>query len=84
MILTQEYSRIAALPHSRNLLQHTDLKELSYPLRKAFSLLGLEDKYKKMSLNQIASKLREHETLLEDETGWTSDELIRDINQILE
>jgi hypothetical protein len=82
--LSHYSSKQAALPHSRSLLRHTDLEELSYPLQKSFSLLGLEDQYKDMSLNQISSKLRTHETLLEDETGWTSDELIRDLNQFLE
>lgn len=78
--------RRAALPDSRNMLRHYSMKELSEPLRKAFELMGLDrdSRYRKMSLPQIVSELRKREEMLEEETGWTADDLIRDLNLLLE
>ena len=86
MILTQEYSRIAALPHSRNMLRNYSMKELSEPLSKAFELMGLDRdrRYRKMSLPQIVVEFRKHEKMLQKEMARNSDDLIRDLNEFLE
>lgn len=81
MFLTHEYSRVARLPHGRNILRGVPTTSVPYSVRTALQALGLWVKRAWLSANQIATYLQTYAQQVEDATGRTPTEIIRDLNE---